>query len=106
MFEIGMVYQQNKTFYLAIAKHKLIHFSKKIKTTYPQTRLGFRAHPRLSVDELCQKWNLSISELDEITLQFLKPSQTGIKTAPAGSRKAVAIREFQGKQMRLARIEM
>jgi hypothetical protein len=106
MFEIGVVYRQKRTLYLAITKHKLIHYSTRIKTTCPQSRAGFQAFPRLSVDELCQKWNIPIGKLDEITLQFLQPSQSGIKTAPAGSRKAAAEREFQGRQMRLTRIAM
>jgi len=101
--EIGVVYRKGSKLYLAVTEHELLTFKdgRPVQSMPPQRYEVVRS---ISVDDLCQRWGITIERLDELTTRYLAPSPAGIKPRPRGARRQRVADEHAWKQLRLMRV--
>ncbi|MCO5165953.1 MAG: hypothetical protein M9894_06250 [Planctomycetes bacterium] len=103
LFEIGVVYRKNSRYYLAVSERMLITFkSGQLQEIRPYAR--YDVVRSISVEELCQKWGISLDHLDEVTARYLAPSAEGVKPRPRGSRRQRAADELAWRCLRTIRL--
>jgi hypothetical protein len=102
-FEIGVVYRKNGRLHLAVSERDLITFRNgRVVEVKPYNK--YEVVRSISVDEICQRWGITIERLDHETSRFLAPSPEGIKPRPRGSRRQRVADEYAWKTLRLIKI--
>lgn len=85
MFEVGAVYSKNSRLYVAVSEYKLITFIKRrCKIVKPYRPIAFHVIRDISVEGLCDRWDISTDSLDRISATLLVPSPDGIKGQAGG----------------------
>lgn len=103
VFEIGVVYRKNSKFFLAVTNRTLITFKNgELQEVRPHAK--YEVVRSISCEELCQRWGITLRELDTITAGYLAPSTEGLKTRPRGSRRRRAADEMAWRKLRLVRL--
>jgi hypothetical protein len=103
LFEIGVVYRKNSRYYLAVSERTLITFKNgEVQEIRPYAR--YDVVRSISVEELCQKWGISLDHLDGVTAKYLAPSAEGVKPRPRGSRRQRAADELAWRCLRTIRL--
>jgi len=103
MFEIGVVYKKNSRLYLAVTDRVLITMKNGlVDSVRPYGK--YDPVRQISVDGLCEQWDISARRLDEETLRFLQPSPEGIKPRPRGSRNSRSTEEHLWRERRTIRL--
>lgn len=76
--EVGITYVKNGKYYLAVNEKTLVTYEDgtfKVKNTYKD----HEACRNLAVDELCKEWNISTTQLDELSPKYFTPKDCGQK---------------------------
>jgi hypothetical protein len=103
LFEIGVVYRKNSRYYLAVSERTLITFKNgTLQEIRPYAR--YDVVRSISVEELCQRWSITLDCLDEATARYLAPSAEGVKPRPRGSRRQRAVDEMAWRSLRTIRL--
>lgn len=102
-FEIGVIYRKNSKLYLAVSESLLITF-KDGQSVEVRPHAHYDVVRSISVDELCMRWRIELSDLDVVTTRYLAPSPTGIKPHPRGSRRRRQDEESIWREIRSGRI--
>ena len=93
--EIGILYQGDKGYYLAIDANRLVTYRRHkfvVKTRRPGD-IFYLTH-KFSVDDLCKMWKISIEQLDEMSARFLPPVLP-LRPAPKGQVRNGRINRIQ-----------
>lgn len=102
-FEVGIVYQRNCRYYLSVTPSTLVTFKNgKIVEVRPYS--AYAPVRTISVDELCQRWEITLDRLDEMTAQYLPVPQGSVKPAPRGSRRDRKNDEAVWRDLRSGRV--
>lgn len=103
LFEVGVIYRKNSRYYLAVSEGLLVTFKDgRVQEVRPYAR--YDVVRAISVDELCEKWSITLDDLDQVTLRYLAPSPSGVKPAPRGSRRNRQAEEDAWKLIRSGRL--
>jgi len=104
-YEVGVVYTRGNSYLLAVSPTTLITFEDGAHREAKPGRRGIEVVRGLSVEQLCQRWGVTLDDLDKATSQYLSPALEGIKPRPRGSRRRrAAADEFAWKEMRTIRL--
>lgn len=100
-YEIGVVHVDNvKRLWLSVTDKKLISFEKgKLITIQPYTKYVPRRG--VSVEVLCDHWEISLKKLDEACSEYMNPTTS--RTRPPGQRRS-ARPEVIGYELRFAKL--
>lgn len=102
-FEVGLVYKKGHLYYIAVSPYILVTFRNgevvevRPYSTYDVVR-------SISVDDLCGRWGIDLSKLDEMTSRYLPVPQDTVKPAPRGSRRLRRNEEGVWKEIRSGRL--
>lgn len=92
VFEVGVVYRKNSRYYLAVSDRELIAFHQgRLVEVRPYFK--YDAVRGVPVEELCKRWGVSSSDLDEVTRSYFAPSPDGIKPVPGLSRRKRSVED-------------
>lgn len=102
-FEIGVVYENSVgRLWLAVSHDTLLSCRDGKETTY-KPRGKYPSCRSFPVEDLCERWNISIERLDELSAKYLAPPPPR-RSRPRGSRRSKAAEEQEGRELRFARI--
>ena len=86
-FELGVVYERRRRYYLAVDAHTLIG---RHKGEWLEVRpyAKYRAVRDMPVGDLCKRWEISSAELDETLRAHFSPAESAeeveLRTRPRG----------------------
>lgn len=104
-FEIGVVYRKNSRYFLAITESQLLTFiGGQPKLVTPNTCYDASMTRSLSVEDLCQKWNITFETLDAMTQRYLAPKTEHVRSSPRGSRRGKANADLLWRAARTVRL--
>jgi hypothetical protein len=84
--EIGIVYKKGSRLFIAVAESLLVNCEKGLVTEVrPNSK--YEAVRSISVEDLCEKWDLSLDQFDVLMTGYLSPSNTDVRSRPRGSRR-------------------
>jgi|3_EtaG_2_1085321.scaffolds.fasta_scaffold20298_4 hypothetical protein len=102
-FEIGIAYRKGSRLFIAVDQATLITCKGGVATKVrPTTKYDFVRC--ISVEKICEHWDIDISTFDELMSKCLVPSQIEIKTRPRGSRRRKGAEEEYWRMQRISRI--
>lgn len=102
-YEIGVVYSKGPRLFIAVDARTLVGCSKgKVSEIKPQSQ--YTVVRSISVEKLCEKWDISLREFDALMSDYMAPPQTAIKTRPRGTRRTKDDDEEYWKRHRTGRI--
>jgi hypothetical protein len=102
-WEIGCIYRANGQFFIAITERNLLTVKGgEGKVIRPYTRERYSQVRSISVEELAQKWKVSVDQMDEITSKYLYVKAEP-RPAPRGSRRQAALSENEWRARRTVR---
>ncbi len=103
LFEIGVVYRKANRLFLAVDERTLVTFKGgEPQEVRPTAR--YDVVRTISCEDLCQRWEISLDRLDEITAKYLQPAAEGLKTRPRGSRRPRVVDEQAWRSLRTIRL--
>ena len=102
-FEIGCVYTHNNKHFLALSRTGLAQI-KNGKLIHRKPRLQYDACRRISVEELCVKWDVDLSTVDKLLGSAFIPTTTRTRTRPRGQRRKGVEVEAEFRELRTVRI--
>jgi len=85
MFEIGLVYKNRAHYFIAVTNRSLIRVTpdKVIECKpYTKTAANYGMVRSISVEEVCDFWNIDTCRLDEAMQKYLAP--VSLRTRPRG----------------------
>jgi hypothetical protein len=101
-FEIGVVYKKHSKHFIAVATSTLVSCKGgNLYEVKPSTR--YKAVRSISVEDLCESWNVSLRQFDTMMADYLKP-QGELKTRPRGPRVSKGDDEEYWRRHRTGRI--
>ena len=101
--EIGIVYRNGNRLFIAVTDSLLVNCKKGIVTEVrPYTR--YDVVRSISVEELCEDWELSMDQFDVAMGAYLNPTNIEIKSRPRGARRPKVDDEEYWKRHRTGRI--
>lgn len=86
-FEIGLVYQKNSRFFIAVDTSTLVSCKGGVATTVRPYSNAYSSVRSISVEELCEKWEINLDQFDVLMSVYIKPPQDGVKARPRGTRR-------------------
>jgi hypothetical protein len=102
IFEVGIVYRKLSRYYLAVSSSTLVTF-KDGQTTEIRPYAVYDVVRSISVDELCERWGITLDQLDGMTSKYLPIPQDSVKPAPRGSGRARQNNDLIWKEIRSGR---
>lgn len=79
MFEIGNIYTKrekfNKTYYVAVSHRTLVTCKDGKFGEFTSKKPGFISETDISVEELCEFWNIDLKKIDEYMCKFFQPDE-------------------------------
>ena len=85
-FEIGVVYQKSARYYIAVSENTLVTCRDgSMVEVRPTTK--YDVVRTLSVEKLCEHWDIDLFQFDHLMKAFLAPSAESVKTRPRGTRR-------------------
>ena len=85
-FEIGVVYRKSSKLFIAVDPSTLVSCKGGVSTTIRPTS-SYSVIRSISVEDVCEQWEISLDQFDELMSEHLAPPQTGIKARPRGTRR-------------------
>jgi hypothetical protein len=85
-FEIGLVYRKGPNYFIAVDQSTLVCCALG-ETSFVRPHSGYDMVRSISVEELCEKWEIELDEFDVLMADYLKPPETDLKTRPRGSKR-------------------
>jgi len=86
-FEIGVVYRKEARHFIAVSDVLLVCCAKGLVTEVKPYGKSYSAVRSISVEELCDRWDLSLEQFDILMAGYLTPPQTTVKARPRGERR-------------------
>lgn len=85
VFEIGNLYSKkernHKTLYIAVSHRTLVTCKSGKFGRYTTKKNGYISESNISVAELCEYWNIKLTEFDKYMLNFFQPDEAAKKRA-------------------------
>jgi hypothetical protein len=102
-FEIGLVYQKDRKYYIAVDERTLVSCKDgELVSVRPSSH--YASVRSISVEELCEKWEIDLERFDVLMDGFIRPPETELKTRPRGSKRRKNDDEDYWKRHRTGRI--
>ena len=102
-FEIGIAYRKGSRLFIAVDQATLISCKDGVATKVkPTTKYDFVRC--ISVEKICEHWNIEVETFDQLMSKHLVPSQVEIKTRPRGYRRKKGVEEEFWRIQRTARV--
>lgn len=102
-FEIGVVYEKANRLFIAIKPSTLVSCrGGKAIQVKPVSR--YSPVRTISVEELCDRWGISLNEFDNLMSTELAAPKTPDKTRPRGSRRTKNADDAYWQHLRTGRI--
>lgn len=86
-FEIGVVYRKETRHFIAVSDVLLVSCAKGLVTEVKPYGKSYSAVRSISVEALCDRWDISLDQFDLLMDGYLTPPQTSIKPRPRGERR-------------------
>lgn len=101
--EIGLVYRKGTKFFIAVSESLLVNGNKGLVTEVrPHNKYDLVRS--MTVEELCDEWELNLAQFDALMGGYLSPSDVEVKSRPRGSRRAKSEDDEFWKRHRTGRI--
>ena len=101
--EIGIVYQKNSRYFIAVGEMTLVNCEKGLVTEVrPYTK--YDTVRTISVEDLCEKWDITLDQFDVLMSAYLTPESADVKPRPRGSRRKKSSDDEYWRRHRTGRI--
>lgn len=102
-YEIGVVYEKGPRRFIAVDSRTLVSCAGgRVSKVQPQTQ--YSAVRSISVEKLCERWEIDLDTFDFLMADYLAPPATVAKTRPRGSRRKKDEDEEYWRRHRTGRI--
>lgn len=101
--EIGIVYQKSGRLFIAVSDALLVNCKKGLVTEVRPTS-KYDTVRSISVEDLCERWELTLEQFDVLMNSYLAPVNIETKSRPRGSRRTKSADEEYWRRHRTGRI--
>jgi len=101
-YEIGVVYQRGPRYYIAVSTSTLISYKNR-NVIEIRPHVQYDMVRSVTVERLCELWEMTIDEFDELMSGYLKPPEMDVRTRPRGLKRGADEEEDFWKKHRTGR---
>lgn len=101
--EVGIVYQKNHRLFIAVDEALLVTGEGGVITEVRPTS-KYATVRSISVEELCGKWGINMSQFDALMGNYLTPTKTGVRARAKGPKRPKPDEEEFWRQHRTIKI--